>query len=139
MTKCRRCTMRPPSLLRVQSKRARRPGTFDEVRATSIYLFESSCMCSKFLCRWIIVGEGVIGEDEQKRIPFASPSKDSKNICASFFDEKRAIIPRISLRTNLFPLRDTLNCLEFNNKVSNFSFFFEVLDVATFFASLTYV
>lgn len=95
-------------------------------------------MCSKFLCRWIIVGEGVIGEDEQKRIPFASPSKDSKNICASFFDEKRAIIPRISLQTNLFPLRDTLNCLEFNNKVSNFSFFFEVLDVATFFASLTY-
>lgn len=117
MTKCRRCTMRPPppSLPRVQSKRARRPGTFDEVRATSIYLFESSCDSFRACVRnFFVVGDHRWGRRNWGRrakaysiSKFASPSKDSKNICASFFDEKRAIIPRVSLHTNLFPPRDT--------------------------------
>lgn len=62
--------MRPPPLLPSSAIETSAPGTFDEARATSIYLFALRVLAIlfehhvsnnhvsslKFLCRWIVVG-----------------------------------------------------------------------------------
>lgn len=155
---------------RVQSKRAHPEPLTKRVLPRFIYLpfeswrFFSSTMYPTTMCpRWnfFVVGSSLgWREDCNWRSLFVSYSrkdKTSKNISASVsLNEKGAIIPRISLQANLFPLdfaytRHSCVVTPFSSStIKNFEFFSRLkrtfslsqnndiwLDVATFLASLT--
>ena len=129
----RRLNVSPSSPLPLECNRnehaSNPPGTFDEARAflfpRFIYLFAlrifaiplypTVCPRNFFVVRRDVIGE--VGSFQRIIKNF------EKYLCRSCFDEKRAIIPRISSQANLFPLSTSHihSFLEFNNKVSNFS------------------
>lgn len=155
---------------RVQSKRAHPEPLTKRVLPRFIYLpfessrFFSSTMYPTTMCpRWnfFVVGSSLGWREgcnwRSLFVSYSRKDKTSKNISASVsLNEKGAIIPRISLQANLFPLdfaytRHSCVVTPFSSStIKNFEFFSRLkrtfslsqnndiwLDVATFLASLT--
>lgn len=154
---------------RVQSKRAHPEPLTKRVLPRFIYLpfessrFFSSTMYPTMCPRWnfFVVGSSLGWREgcnwRSLFVSYSRKDKTSKNICASVsLNEKGAIIPRISLQANLFPLdfaytRHSCVVTPFSSStIKNFEFFSRLkrtfslsqnndiwLDVATFLASLT--
>lgn len=155
---------------RVQSKRAHPEPLTKRVLPRFIYLpfessrFFSSTMYPTTMCpRWnfFVVGSSLGWREgcnwRSLFVSYSRKDKTSKNISASVsLNEKGAIIPRISLQANLFPLdfaytRHSCVVTPFSSTtIKNFEFFSRLkrtfslsqnndiwLDVATFLASLT--